>query len=267
MINDFSGKVVLVTGGTSGIGLETALVFGERGARCVLTYLWGSADEDAVRRRFGERGAPEPLLIRADVGDPADTDLLVGRIADELGGVDVFISNAATAALVRDLDDLSERALTRSIAASAWPMVGHVLKIGEVCGRYPRYVVGMSSTGPDHFTLNYDFVAASKAVMETLCRYLTYRLRHEDVHINVLRSRSVRTPAFEEVFGEELTGFTRRFVSDDHYVEPVDVAHAAFALCSGLLDGVRGQVVTADRGTTFSDNLMRIFAERDALPL
>ena len=38
-------------------------------------------------------------------------------------------------------------------------------------GRYPRYVVGLSSGGPDAFYKNYDFVAASKAVMETLCRY------------------------------------------------------------------------------------------------
>ena len=51
----------------------------------------------------------------------------------------------------------------------------------------------MSSTGPAHFSVGYDFVAASKSVMETLCRYMSYRLFEQDVRVNVVRSRLVRT--------------------------------------------------------------------------
>ena len=65
--------------------------------------------------------------------------------------------------------------------------------IHKLFGRWPRYVIGLSSGGPDHFYKNYDFVAASKAVMETLCRYMNYRLFDEDIRINVVRSRLVRT--------------------------------------------------------------------------
>jgi enoyl-[acyl-carrier-protein] reductase (NADH) len=44
-----------------------------------------------------------------------------------------------------------------------------------------------------------------------------------------------------------------------------EVANAILALCSGLMDGVSGQVIMVDRGTSFADNLMRLYNERDAL--
>ena len=52
MIGDYRGKAVLVLGGTSGIGLATALAVGKQGAACTLTYRFGSADEREGRARF-----------------------------------------------------------------------------------------------------------------------------------------------------------------------------------------------------------------------
>ena len=74
MFNDLRGKAVLITGGTAGIGLATGLAFGRRGAHCTLTYHWGSADEDEVRDRFAEVGAPTPRLVQADAAAPASSD-------------------------------------------------------------------------------------------------------------------------------------------------------------------------------------------------
>ena len=64
---DLRGKAVLITGGTMGIGLGIGLSFGRLGARCTLTYHWGSADEEAILRAFAQAGAPAPRLVRADV--------------------------------------------------------------------------------------------------------------------------------------------------------------------------------------------------------
>ena len=50
-------------------------------------------------------------------------------------------------------------------------------------------------------------------------------------------------------------------------MEPEEVAKAILALCSGLMDGVSGQVLMVDRGVTFRDNLMRLYNEREFLKL
>jgi NAD(P)-dependent dehydrogenase (short-subunit alcohol dehydrogenase family) len=266
-INDLRGKAVLITGGTMGIGLSTGLAFGREGARCVLTHKWGTADEDEVRARFAEIGAPEPLIVQADVANAEDTAALLAAIREEHDAVEAFISNVSFGLVVKEFAEYQKRSLFTSIEYSTWPMVEYTRRIKAVFGRYPRYVVGLSSGGPDAFYKNYDFVAASKAVMETLCRYLNYRLFDEDVRINVVRSRLVRTESLRATFGRDFEEFAERFNMERQFISCEEVANAILALCSGLLDGVSGQTIMVDRGTSFFDNLMRIYNEREALAI
>jgi NAD(P)-dependent dehydrogenase (short-subunit alcohol dehydrogenase family) len=256
---DLSGKVALVTGGTMGIGLATGLAYGKAGARAAHTYRWGSADEEDVRARFRAVGAPEPLIVEADVSRPDDTRALLDRIAEEHEGVHVLVSNVAFALRVSGLDEYERRGLEQSIDYSAWPMVAYTRAIRERFGRYPRYVIGLSSDGPDGFFQNYDFVAMSKAVLETMCRYMNFRLFDEQVRVNVLRSRLVRTESFDATFGAEFHDFLDRLGGfEDCYTTPEDIGNAALALGSGLLDAVGGQVIMVDKGFQFFDNLMGI---------
>jgi len=51
------------------------------------------------------------------------------------------------------------------------------------------------------------------------------------------------------------------------WLKEEDVADVVLALCSGLMDGVKGQVITVDKGQLFSDNLMRLYAQREELGL
>jgi enoyl-[acyl-carrier-protein] reductase (NADH) len=266
MIGDFRGTTALITGGTMGIGLETALDLAGRGARCALTYKWGTADEDEVYRRFADNGASKPLIIRADVGNADDTGLLMYELRKNWERVDIFVSNVSVALVVKDLKDYSFKALSKAIECSAWPMFAYTSQIRESFGRYPRYVVAMSSTGADSYAKGYDFVASSKAVIETLCRYMSYQLYDEDIRINVVRSRGVRTMSFRDTFGD-FEAFARRFVREEHYIDAKEVSNCVVALCSGLLDGMRGQVITVDRGTAFFDNLMRLYDDRERLDL
>lgn len=265
MIASYRGKAVLITGGTAGIGLATALAFARQGASCTLTYRFGSADEDAVRAQFAAIGAPVPVIVQADAARDDDTDALLASMRERHDRIEVLIANASAALVVRSFDDYDRRGLHQSIDASAWPMVEYTRRIKQVFGKYPRYVVGMSSTGPDSFSAGYDFVAASKSVMETLCRYMNYRLFDEDVRLNILRSRSVRTASFDSTFGSDFAHFAKRFTKERHFLPAEEVADAALALCSGMMDGVSGQVITVDRGTTFFDNLMRLYEEREEL--
>jgi len=259
---DHSGTVLLVTGGTRGIGLATALAFAKHGARAVLTYRWGSADEGELAETFRRIGAPEPWFLEADVANAKETDGVVRAIAERYGRIDVFVSNAVSALLVNGVEDYAERGFLQSMGAGAWPTFEYLGAMRRHLGRYPRYVVAMSSDGAEHYTDRYDFLAASKAALETLCRYYQHRLLDEPVNINVLRSRMVPTESFRAVFGDDFEEAVRRETGDTFVMTPEEVADAALALCSGFFDGVRGQVVTVDRGSAFADGISYMFERR-----
>ena len=264
-MNDLRGKCVLITGGTMGIGLATGLAFARQGARVTLTHKWGSADEDLIRSRFAREGFEWPQIIAADASREEDTEALLSELHRKFDAVDVFVSNVSMALVVKSLDDYTKRSLFKSIEYSAWPFFDYTRRIRAVFGRYPRYVVGLSSGGPDHFHANYDFVAASKALMEVMCRYMNYRLFAEDIRVNVVRARAVRTESLRATFGPEFEDFLDRANMARDFMEPEEVASAILALCSGLMDGVSGQVLMIDRGGTFRDNLMRLYNEREFL--
>ncbi len=264
MLNDLRGKVVLITGGTRGIGLCTGLAFGQQGAQVVLTHKWGSADEEEINRKFQECAAPAPLILEADAGSAEDTRNLLGEVKQRYGRLEVLIANVAFAQVVKSLDDYQKRSLLRSIEYSAWPLVDYLQETQKVLGHYPRYVIGLSSQGPDKYTANYDFVASAKAVLETLCRYLAFRLADQDVRVNVVRAALVRTESLRATMGEDCIPFIEHF-DPSLFVTAEEVAQTILALCSGLMDAVTGQVLAVDHGAPFYDNVMRLYGERDRI--
>lgn len=261
---DMNGKVALITGGTMGIGLATALKLGENGVQTILTHRWGSADEDEIYGQFEEAGAARPLIMEADVTNKEDTAALLEKISETHDGIDIFVSNVAFAQRVNSLKDYSLRNLTKSIEYTSWPMWAYTEAMHKKFGRYPKYIIGLSSDGPDSFFAYYDFVAMSKAVLETMCRYMNFRLRHDGVRVNIIRSRMVPTKSFDATFGKPFHDFAAGLRFDDCYVSVEEIANVVLALSSGLLDAVGGQVIMADRGFVFFDSLMGAYERSDA---
>jgi enoyl-[acyl-carrier-protein] reductase (NADH) len=248
-----------------GIGLATGLAFARQGCHVTLTHKWGSVDVDDIRTRFASEQLAPPDIVTADVASDDDTDALLAHVRERHQAVEVFVSNVSMALVVKGIDDYAKRSLFKSLEYSTWPFVEYTRRIRQVFGAYPRYVIGLSSGGPDEYFANYDFVAASKAVLEVMCRYLNYRLFSEDVRINVVRARAVRTESLRATFGPDFEAFLDRANMTRDLIQPEEVADAILALCSGLMDGISGQVLMVDRGGTFRDDLMRMFNERGAL--
>ncbi len=267
LLNDFHGKAVLITGGTKGIGLATGLAFGQQGAKVYLTHKWGSADETEIFKKFQEVGAPAPSIVEADAAQDEDTFQLLEIIKKDFSSVEVLISNVSFAQVGGDVETYKKRSFLKSLEYSAWPFMGYLLNIKKIFGKYPRYVLGMSCDGPDIYYPGYDFVAASKNVMETFCRYATTHLFGEDVRVNILRSRPVSTESLVATFGETFEPFLKEYFSDKYFILAEEVAETALALCSGLMDAVAGQVILLDRGVAFCDNLMRLYEHRDEYEL
>lgn len=254
---DFTERSVLITGGTRGIGLATALQFARAGARTYLTYKWGSDDFSPLYAQFEAIEAPKPVLIQADVSVKEDTAELLKQIGEHESAIDVFISNVGFAQRTMTLDDYKKRSLFKTLEYSTWPMIEYTREIHKAFGSYPKYIVGISSDGPSHFYQGYDFVAASKALMEHFARYLSVHLFEEGSRVNVVRFGSVKTDSFSMIFGEDFFEYVREHgASEEMLLETEECGQAVFAVCSGLLDAMNGQIITVDKGIPFQDNLM-----------
>lgn len=88
---DFSGKVVLVTGGASGIGLQVARDFVQAGAHVIIAGRTKSRLDDAIKE-LGDNAS----AVTTDIGDPTQVNALVAGIVREHGHLDVVVSNAAS---------------------------------------------------------------------------------------------------------------------------------------------------------------------------
>jgi NAD(P)-dependent dehydrogenase (short-subunit alcohol dehydrogenase family) len=257
---------VLITGGTKGIGLGIALSFASRGASVFLTQKWGSADPDELRALFRSHNAVEPEIMDADVAHDEDAQPVIEAIRDRHGHLDVLISNVAFAPVIHGLDEYTRRGLMSAIDHSTWPIVAYTRAAREICGRYPRYVIGLSSEGADTYHMHYDIIAASKAALEAMCRYLHQRLREHDSRVNVVRTRFTDTDSLRAITGDEFVPFVEKH-SPGTFTTPNEVGESVVGLCSGLMDAVGGQIITVDHGASIFENFSRLFNERERNPI
>ncbi len=254
---DMKGKSVLITGGTKGIGLASALRFAEAGAQTYLTYKWGSDDFKPLYDKFEAVKGLKPVLIQADVSVKEDTEALLKQIKEKESKIDIFISNVGFAQSPKSLMDYKKRSFIKTLEYSSWPMVEYTQLIKTIFGSFPGKVLGISSDGPDHFYQGYDFVAASKSMLEFFGKYMAVHLYDEGSSCNIVRFGPVNTESFQLIFGQ---GFIDYLKENNLPVEtvmtPEECADAVFALCSPFMNAMNGQIISVDKGMPYRDNTM-----------
>src|SRR6478752_40463 len=91
---DFTGKVVLVTGSSRGIGAEMIKAFGACGAQCVVNYVADVQGQNKDDAMSVAKDLNKPLLIECDVTQPAQVEAMMKQIQDRDGGLDILVNNS-----------------------------------------------------------------------------------------------------------------------------------------------------------------------------
>jgi NAD(P)-dependent dehydrogenase (short-subunit alcohol dehydrogenase family) len=243
---DLAGKAVVVTGGTRGLGKAIGVEFARAGADVFLTHRWGSVSEVELKAEFTDQGLKAPTIIESDASDPEAIRDLMAHVREHGRPLHAVVSNVAFAKIVHELADLKKNVLDLSLGYSAWPMVELALASKKVLGAYPRYLIGVSGDGARVCHEGYDLAGASKAVLETLCRYLAVRLKSEGTRVNCIVPHMFDSKSFGETFGDAV--LSKLSSSKGELIDTARVAQVCLALCSGLMDAVTGQSIVVDEG-------------------
>src|ERR1044071_4601132 len=91
---DFTGKVVLVTGSSRGIGAEMIKAFGAHDAQCVVNYVADGQGQNKTDAMNVAKELKEPMVIECDVTQPASVEAMMKQIQDRHGGLDILVNNS-----------------------------------------------------------------------------------------------------------------------------------------------------------------------------
>jgi NAD(P)-dependent dehydrogenase (short-subunit alcohol dehydrogenase family) len=111
---DFTGKTVLITGGSTGIGRASALAFARHGAKIVIGDLNEPARKESVEL-IKKEGA-QALFVKTNISQTADVTALVERTVSTFGGLDCAFNNAGIAHAPKPIEELDEESFDRVIA-------------------------------------------------------------------------------------------------------------------------------------------------------
>lgn len=248
MTRDLEGKVALVTGGGRGIGREISLHLAARGANVVICYLRRREAAEQTCAEI-EQHAVKAVAIRANVGEESQLGSLFESIEETFGRLDIFVSNAATG-VIRSLDELDGRAWTWTIDANARSLFLGAKAAHGLMGEGGR-IVALSSQGAQRVLPGYMVVGASKAAIESLCRYLAVELAPEGITVNVVSPGVVDTDALRHFpQRDEILQRARAKTPTGRLAEPGDVARAIDFLTSSQAAMITGQTLVIDGGAS-----------------
>ena len=196
-MNRLQGKRALITGGTSGIGLETARHFVRAGARVAIT---GNtpAGFDAVRKELG----PDVLIIPSDAGDVREQKHLAELLGQALGGLDILFVNAGLVDM-RPFTQFDEAGFDRSfsiIVKGPYFLIQALLPVFA----NPASIVLNGSINAHIGMANTTIYGAAKAALISLAKTLSRELLGQGVRVNVVSAGPIATPLLKNAgFSEE----------------------------------------------------------------
>ncbi len=190
-----SNKRALITGGTSGIGFETARQFVAEGARVAITGS-NAATLDAARAELGD-----VLAIRADAGDVAAQKAVANTILESFGGLDILFANAGIGEF-RPLERWDEAGFDRSVAVDLKGPFFLVQALLPIFANPASIVLNTSINA--HIGMPTSSVyAATKAGLISLARTLSGELLARGIRVNAVSPGPIATPLHGKIGMDE----------------------------------------------------------------
>jgi 3-oxoacyl-[acyl-carrier protein] reductase len=250
MLEDLAGKVVLVTGGATGIGGAISTAFGRARSRVAVHYMAGAKEAEAVADAIRKVGG-EALLLQKDITQPGGSEALVAETVAQFGRLDVLINNAGglvARKLLAELDDdfydtvldLNVRSLMHATQAAAAAMKktggGSIINVSSISAR----------TGGSPGSSVY---SSAKAFVSTFSRSLARELAPDKIRVNALSPGTIDTAFHQRHSTPEKLEATRKGIPLARLGTPQDCAGTALYLASEAMSGyVTGQVIEINGG-------------------
>lgn len=240
-------KVVVITGGSSGIGHAAALAFARGGARVLVTGRRRALLDEAAALHSNIEG------LVADVAVPEDAAPTIAAAIEKWGRLDVLINNAGAGAIL-PLADATEAAIANIFAVN---VVGPSLLTTAALphlGAAKGAVINVSSTFGQKSGAGLSHYAASKAALEHLTRCWALELAPQGIRVNAVAAGPTDSGALTGMMGlspEQAAAVEeqeRRQIPLGRRGQPEDVARWIVRLADPASDWITGQVIGVDGG-------------------
>jgi len=242
---DFTGKVVLVTGSSRGIGAEMIKAFGKRGAHCVVNYV---VDPAGQNKRDAESVAKElshPLVIECDVTKPEQVEAMMKQIQDRHAGLDVLVNNSG---IIRDrtikkMSPEEFESVMRVNLTGTFNVTRKALAILRNGGR----IVNLSSVSGQMGLFGQANYSSSKAAIIALTKVSARELARQNITVNAI------APGFIDVgmskgMTDEVTENFKKQIPLGRLGDVNEIVDAALFLASPMASYITGHVLNVNGG-------------------
>jgi NAD(P)-dependent dehydrogenase (short-subunit alcohol dehydrogenase family) len=241
-----AGKAAVVTGADSGIGKAVAIAFAREGADVVISYLDEHTDAEDTRKWVEDAGRTA-VLVPGDLTDAAVCRTVIDRAVQELGRVDILVSNAAFQATHQDLTEISDEEWDYTLAVNLTAMfrlckaaVPHMPAGGSIIG-----TTSVNSDMPTPQLLPYD---VTKAGVANFMAGLAQMLAQKGIRANSVAPGPIWTPLIPATMPAEQVESFGQQVPLSRAGQPAEVAPAYVFLASDEASYVSGARIAVTGG-------------------